>query len=239
MRIGRSQVSEMATTWVARPRDEEAPIVAALKSGSEDAYAWLIAHYHQPVYSMVYRLLRDPADATDTTQEVFIKVFRGIQRFKGDSSLKTWIYRIAIHEASNQRRWWSRHKKQETSMEENAGSASDGTSQPLIKDTLADAGDSPFEWMQHEEIRARVEMELRQVAEPYRTTVILRDIEGLSYEEIAEATETSLGTVKSRLVRGRDALHKRLEPFVNTVGKDLGFSPLQTQTGKRAKVVLG
>src|SRR5215470_7214241 len=98
-------------------RAEEASIVADLKAGSEDAYEWLIAHYHQPVYGLVYRILNDPADAADTTQEVFLKVFRGMRRFHGEASLKTWIYRIALHEASNQRRWWFRHKGRETSIE--------------------------------------------------------------------------------------------------------------------------
>src|SRR5438067_13005104 len=104
-------------------RAEEASIVAELKSGSEEAYNWLIAHYHQPVYSLVYRILSDPADAADTTQEVFLKVFRGMKRFNGESSLKTWIYRIAIHEASNRRRWWFRHKSKETSVEQTEGDA--------------------------------------------------------------------------------------------------------------------
>src|SRR5271155_2031629 len=98
-------------------RAEEAAIVAELKAGSEDAYAWLIAEFHQPIYSLVYRMVTDPADAADTTQEVFLKVFRGINHFHGQSSLKTWIYRIALHEASNRRRWWFRHKSRETSIE--------------------------------------------------------------------------------------------------------------------------
>jgi RNA polymerase sigma-70 factor (ECF subfamily) len=192
-------------------RAEEASIVAELKAGSEEAYNWLIAHYHQPIYSLVYRIVNDPADAADTTQEVFLKVFRGMKRFNGESSLKTWLYRIAIHEASNQRRWWFRHKSKESSMA--AQEDEDGNSYGLC-DTLADQGESPFELLAHEEIRARVEEELRQVPEPYRTVVLLRDIEGLSYEEIAEVLQVSLGTVKSRLIRGRDALKKRLESFV-------------------------
>jgi RNA polymerase sigma-70 factor (ECF subfamily) len=191
---------------------EEASIVAELKAGSEDAYDWLVARYHQPIYSLVYRILTDPSDAADTTQEVFLKVFRGMSRFNGQCSLKTWLYRIAIHEASNQRRWWFRHKSKETSME--ARQDDDGYSSGLCQ-TLADPGESPLETFAHEEIRARVEQELQQVAEPYRTTVVLRDIEGLSYEEIAEVLQISLGTVKSRLIRGRDALRKRLEPFVH------------------------
>jgi RNA polymerase sigma-70 factor, ECF subfamily len=98
-------------------RAEEASIITELRAGSEDAYSWLIAHYHQPIYSLVYRIVNDPADAADTTQEVFLKVFRGIHRFNGEASLKTWIYRIAVHEASNQKRWWFRHKRKECSIE--------------------------------------------------------------------------------------------------------------------------
>src|SRR6266699_3854691 len=98
-------------------RAQESAIVAELKAGSEDAYAWLIGEFHQPIYSLVYRIVADPGDAADTTQEVFLKVCRGMTHFHGESSLKTWIYRIAVHEASNRRRWWFRHKARETSME--------------------------------------------------------------------------------------------------------------------------
>jgi RNA polymerase sigma-70 factor, ECF subfamily len=196
---------------------EEASIVAELKAGSEEAYNWLIARYHQPIYSLVYRILTDPSDAADTTQEVFLKVFRGMSRFNGQCSLKTWLYRIAIHEASNQRRWWFRHKSKETSME--ARQDENGNSFGLC-DTLVDPGDSPLETLAHEEIRARVEQELKEVPEPYRTTVILRDIEGLAYDEIAAVLQISLGTVKSRLIRGREALKKRLESFVREMNAD-------------------
>src|SRR5216684_3801845 len=87
-------------------RTQESAVIQELKAGSEGAYAWLVGEFHQPVYSVVYRILTDPADAADTTQEVFLKVFRGMKHFHGGSSLKTWVYRIAIHEASNRRRWW-------------------------------------------------------------------------------------------------------------------------------------
>ena len=209
-------------------RAEEASIVAELKSGSEEAYNWLIAHYHQPVYSLVYRIVNDPADAADTTQEVFLKVFRGMKHFNGESSLKTWLYRIAIHEASNQRRWWFRHKSKESSIEgrEDENGNSFGPS-----NTLIDQGESPLELLAHEEIRARVEEELRQVPEPYRTTVLLRDIEGLSYEEIAEVLQVSLGTVKSRLIRGREALKKRLEAFVRQLGSEFRSPSEKTKRG--------
>ena len=202
---------------------DEASIVAELRAGSESAYEWLIAHYHQPVYSLVYRILNDPADAADTTQEVFLKVYRGIKGFNGNASLKTWIYRIAVHEASNQRRWWFRHKRKEDSME--TPIASDEGHELTLEATLVDAGESPFEQFEHEEVRARVEAELQQVPEPYRTTVVLRDIEGLAYEEIAAVLDVSLGTVKSRLMRGREALRKRLLPYVQEVGEQMGLKP--------------
>jgi RNA polymerase sigma-70 factor, ECF subfamily len=207
-------------------RTQESAIIQELKAGSEEAYAWLVGEFHQPVYSVVYRILTDPADAADTTQEVFLKVFRGMKHFHGESSLKTWIYRIAIHEASNRRRWWFRHKAKETSMEAGENSLE----APFAQDTnpaLVDRHKSPFEMVADHEVRARVEDELRQVAEPYRTAVVLRDIEELSYEEIAEITRVSLGTVKSRITRGRDALRKRLTGYVREVGSEIGLSAEQ------------
>lgn len=207
---GATTLGELASAVAARA--EEASIVHDLKAGSEAAYSWLIEHYHQPIYSLVYRILADPADAADTAQEVFIKVFRGMAHFNGASSLKTWMYRIAIHEAANHRRWWFRHKGRETSLEPSEAEQQEG--EPGLKDTLVDSHVSPFEALRQQELRLRVEEELRNVPEPYRTTVILRDLEELSYEEIAEVMETTLGTVKSRLMRGREALKKRLEPFL-------------------------
>jgi len=198
-------------------RTEEASIVAELKAGSEDAFNWLIAHYNQPVYSLVYRILDDPSDAADTTQEVFIKVFRGIKGFNANSSLKTWIYRIALHEASNRRRWWFRHKFRETSIEPEP-ERGDEPSPAGLKALLVDESKSPLQNVYDGELRARVEAELKSLAEPYRTTVILRDIEELSYEQIAEVMQTSLGTVKSRLVRGREALRKRLQRYLPAFG---------------------
>src|SRR5581483_8147283 len=98
-------------------RLEESAIVAELKAGSEEAYAWLMGEFHQPIYSLIYRMASDPADAADTTQEVFLKVFRGMKHFNGQSSLKTWIYRIAVHRASHRRRRYYRHKARPSSME--------------------------------------------------------------------------------------------------------------------------
>ncbi len=213
-------------------RAEESAIIQELKAGSEEAYAWLVGEFHQPVYNVVYRILTDPADAADTTQEVFLKVFRGMKHFHGESSLKTWIYRIAIHEASNCRRWWFRHKAKETSVE--GESPSEQVVPRYANPALVDRHKSPFEAAADQELQARVEEELRQVPEPYRTAVVLRDIEDLSYEEIAEITEVSLGTVKSRITRGRDALRKRLNAYVKEFGSELGLVPEDETEGPSA-----
>ena len=181
---------------------EEAALISELQAGSEQAFAWLISHYHQPIYSLLARIVHDQADAADLTQEVFVKVFRGIGGFHGGSSLRTWIYRIALHEASNQRRWWMRHKQQEIPIEQEMTEGNSGT--PIrLKEMLVDPSESPFEMAVHAENRARVEAALKQVPEPFRTTLVLRDIEGFVYEEVAEIQAVNLGTVKSRLVRGR------------------------------------
>ena len=99
-------------------QSDEAALIDELRAGSEDAFAWLIERYHQPIYSLLARMVQDRSDAADLTQEVFVKVFRGVGSFHGESSLRTWIYRIALREASNQRRWWLRHKQQEVAMEQ-------------------------------------------------------------------------------------------------------------------------
>jgi RNA polymerase sigma-70 factor (ECF subfamily) len=216
-------------------RAQESAIVAELKAGSEEAYAWLIGEFHQPIYNLVFRVVSDPADAADTTQEVFLKVFRGMKHFHGGSTLKTWIYRIALHEASNRRRWWFRHKSRETSIE------TVGSEATAIRESLTDQAESPFDRLAEAEVRAHVEDELRKIAEPYRTTVILRDLEEMSYEEIAEITEVSLGTVKSRLTRGRQALKQRLKAYVREVGPELGLQTPEEdgRSPARARVCCG
>jgi len=193
--------------------NEEAALITELRAGSERAFAELIAQYHQPLYSLIARSLQDPADASDITQEVFLKVFRNIRGFHGDSSLRTWLYRIALHEASNQRRWWTRHRRHEVAIDAPCCSRCevDGEGDSLGS-SLADGGISPFDQAAQGEIRERVEAALRQVPEAFRTVVVLREIEGFTYEEIAEILETNLGTVKSRLTRGRAALRVLLAP---------------------------
>lgn len=204
-------VGNIATAVGSHP--EEAAIISQLREGSEEAFAWLISKYHQPIYSLVARTIPNAADAADLTQEIFIKIYRGIGKFHGEASLRTWIYRIALHEASNQRRWWSRHSQHEVTIESEIACSPDGEGL-CLKDTLADERDTPFDNAATREVTVRVEAELRMIPEPYRSVVVLRDIEGFTYEEIAEILATNLGTVKSRLMRGRTQLRQRLTPYV-------------------------
>jgi RNA polymerase sigma-70 factor (ECF subfamily) len=189
----------------------DAEFVAALQSGSEDAFTRLIELYHQPVYSLVFRSLRDPADAADITQEIFLKVYRGIRNFHGESSLRTWIYRIAIHEASNQRRWWIRHKRREIAIEADASGRdpSQYDSAP-ISDSIADLRPSPYDIAAQKELNATISFALSRVPEVFRDVLILREIEGFAYDEIAAVLNIQPGTVKSRLMRGRASLRAAL-----------------------------
>ena len=193
-------------------RTEDAALVAALKAGSEEAFSVLIAQYSQPLYSLIARSLQDPADAADITQEVFIKVFRNIRSFHGEASLRTWLYRIALHEAYNQRRWWSRHKRQELTIDTPVGSPEieDGDDGSCLSALLADAAGSPYDHAARGEMKARVEDALRKLPAAFRTVVVLREMEGFCYEEIAEILDVPAGTVKSRLTRGRAALKQIL-----------------------------
>jgi len=185
-------------------RAEEQGLVEELKAGSERAFALLIAQYSHSVYSLIARSLRDPSDAADVTQEVFVKVFRNIASFHGDASLRTWIYRIAIHEASNQRRWWGRHKRRELSVDTPQENSEGETF--CLADLLATTEASPYDNAARKQLRQRVEAALETLPETYRTVVVLREIEGFGYEEIADMLQVNLGTVKSRLTRGRAAL---------------------------------
>ena len=188
---------------------EEVAMVAALQAGSEEAFTQLIAQYSAPLYSLIARSLPNPADAADITQDVFIKVFRSVRNFHGDCSLRTWMYRIALHESSNSKRWWSRHKKQEVTIDGDSADINDDSWFPL-RESLADTRESPFEAARRAELRAVVEGALREIPENFRTVVILREIEGMAYDEIAAILQINMGTVKSRLLRGRAALRKLL-----------------------------
>ena len=195
---------------------EETVLIEGLRAGTEAAYEMLIQRFEQPVFNLVSRVMDDPEDAADVVQEVFLKIFRKIGLFRGESSLKTWVYRIAVNEARNQRRWFSRHRRQEVGLTTEPGETHG------YEDSLADPGLSPFDVMLDHEMQALVEAGLAEVSPKFRAALVLREIEGLSYEEIAEILQVSLGTVKSRILRGRDQLRKhlvgRLEPAPSSDG---------------------
>jgi RNA polymerase sigma-70 factor (ECF subfamily) len=183
----------------------EAGLMTELRSGSQPAFDWLVTHYHRPVYGLIAGILYDPSEAADVTQEVFLRAFRGIGGFREGSSLKTWLYRIAVRQALNHRRWSWRHLRQQSSMD---AAGAEGEHQLEFKAP----GASPFDEAASREVQRAVRRALLKVAEDFRAAVILRDLEGLAYEEIAEVLDVSVGTVKSRILRGRRALRDLLGP---------------------------
>jgi RNA polymerase sigma-70 factor (ECF subfamily) len=196
-------VSELARV-LTRPQDE-AEMMTELRGGSEAAFDWLVTYYHAPVYAVISGILRNPNDAADVTQEVFLKAFRGIRAFRHGSTLKTWLYRIAVRESLNYKRWFWRHLRFQSSIEEEQlyGAAE-----------FEDAGASPFDEFASLEIQQAVQQALGEVPPVFRAAIILRDLEGLSYEEVAEVLDVSVGTVKSRILRGRRMLREILEPVL-------------------------
>src|SRR5579885_1064068 len=201
----RPQVSDWASalSW----GNDESELVTELQAGSESAFDWLVTHYHAPVFNLIVGMLGDPSDAADATQEVFLKAFKGIRTFRRSSSLKTWLYRIAIREALNHRRWFRRHLQKNVSLDT---APEEGQSAREIEDL----GATPFDLLASQEIQTAVQNALQQIPQVFRSAVILRDLEGLSYEEVAEVLECSVGTVKSRILRGRRALRDLLEPLL-------------------------
>jgi RNA polymerase sigma-70 factor (ECF subfamily) len=183
-------------------RREDDELVRRLRAGEEAAYEALLARFQQPVYNLAFRLASNPGDASDVVQEVFLKVFRNVGHFRRQSSLKTWIYRITVNEAHNQRRWFFRHRSREVGLDDETD---EGCSR-----TVADTGRSPFDCAFDREKHVLIENALGRINPLFREVVVLRDIEDLSYEEIAEVLQISLGTVKSRIMRGREALREEL-----------------------------
>jgi len=189
---------------------EDHRLISGLQVGDDSAYEQLIQRFQTPVYNLAYRLLNDQADASDVVQEVFLKIFRNVGSFRGDSTLRTWVYRIAVNESHNRRRWLFRHRRGETGIEETFDD-SDGREKPLM-----DSGETPFDFTVNREAQVLLEEALAEINPVFRAVLVLREVEDMSYEEIAEILEVSIGTVKSRIVRGREALRRnlatRLEP---------------------------
>lgn len=191
------------------PGPFEAALIARLKAGEMAAFDELVAEYQPLVYALAWRILNDVEDARDATQEAFLKIYRHFPKFRGEASLKTWICRIAINQARSTERWWRRRRRNETtSIDAQSILGDEDDFRP--GDKLASACATPeSETLSREKYR-HLEFALLQLKKDFRIAVVLRDIEGLSYEEIAYVTEISVGTVKSRIARGRETLRELL-----------------------------
>jgi RNA polymerase sigma-70 factor (ECF subfamily) len=198
-------MSELAQSLGWHWREDD--LVTELQCGSDSAFDYLVSYYHSSVFNLVYGILGDSEDAADVTQEVFLRVFRGIHGFRRGSSLKTWLYRISVRQALNHRRWCWRHHRQQVSID---AEEEDGRTFELA------AGDAtPFDQYAAQEMQTSVRRALASVPPLFRSAVILRDLEGLAYEDISEILDVSVGTVKSRILRGRRLLRDILGPALH------------------------
>jgi RNA polymerase sigma-70 factor (ECF subfamily) len=182
----------------------ELQFIERLRAGEAAAFDHLVAERSGDVYALLYRLTEDPEEARDLTQETFLRAFQNISRFRGDADLKTWLYRIAINQARNRWRWWRRRRRDVTVSLD----AQDGQREQPLSANLRAAGNNPEQETLARERETSLRAALRSLSRSYREAVILRDVEGLSYEEIAATLEISIGTVKSRLSRGRLELRR-------------------------------
>jgi RNA polymerase sigma-70 factor, ECF subfamily len=165
----------------------------------------LFDRYNSMVFGLVFQILGDREEALDVSQEVFLTIYRKLDSFRGEASLKTWIYCIAVHRASNRFRWWNRLRRRGTvSLEE----LLDKGAEPDFCAATNSGFQSPEEALLLEEERAEIQRLLLNLPYQQRIALVLRDIEGLSYEEIADSMKISLGTVKSRIARGREMLKR-------------------------------
>jgi RNA polymerase sigma-70 factor (ECF subfamily) len=183
---------------------EDLRLIEGLRAADEAAYEQLIERFQSPVYNLAWRLLNDPADASDVVQEVFLKIFRNVGSFRGDSTLRTWVYRIAVNESHNRRRWLFRHRRGETGIDETFEDCE------IRERPLMDEGETPFDFTMNREAQMLLEEGLAAINPVFRAALVLREMEDMSYEEIASVLEVSMGTVKSRILRGREALRRYL-----------------------------
>jgi len=180
----------------------EASLIQRCAARDEDACAELVSEHQRMVYQLSLNLLNDHNEALDLSQEVFLRVFRTIQTFRGHSSLRTWIYRIVINQARNRQRWWRRrHRSQQVSLDQH------------IQDhgELAERTDSgPDRLVGQKQLAERIRVALDGLPFDQKTAIVLREIDGLSYEEIGFSLGIAVGTVKSRLARAREGLRAQL-----------------------------
>jgi RNA polymerase sigma-70 factor (ECF subfamily) len=182
--------------------------VERLRQGEVAAFGQLVAEQTNDVYALLYRLTSDPEEARDLTQETFLRAFQSISRFRGDANLKTWIYRIAVNQARNRWRWWRRRKRDVTV---SLDATDDRHSQSLGATLRDDDAVDPEQETMAKERESQLREALLGLRQSYREAVILRDVEGFSYEEVADTLQISIGTVKSRISRGRLEMRRKLE----------------------------
>ena len=197
-----------ATLTDLRPQ-VEAQFIERLKRGDAAAFEILVKERSGEIYGLLYRLTENGEEARDLTQETFLRAFQSIVHFRGESDLRTWIYRIAINQARNRWRWW-RRRRRDVTVSLDAEDTNGG--RPRLVATLkCDTAQSPEQNTLAHEREQALHKALSGLRRVYREAVVLRDIEGLAYEEIATALDISIGTVKSRLARGRQELRRKLE----------------------------
>jgi RNA polymerase sigma-70 factor (ECF subfamily) len=185
----------------------ETEFIERLRRGEAAAFEELVAERSGEIYGLLFRMTENSEEARDLTQETFLRAFQSIGRFRGEADLRTWIYRIAINQARNRWRWWRRRRRDATvSLDGTLGQSN----QALIT-TLAEPSENPEQRTLAHERELALRSALQKVGRVYRETVILRDIEGFTYEEIATTLGINVGTVKSRLARGRQELKRKLE----------------------------
>lgn len=188
----------------------DADLVRQAGEGDRDAFRELFERYQRRVLSVVMGMLHDRDAALDVTQETFIKAYRSIDRFKGEASFYTWIYRIAVNLAIDwQRREWRRPMAAPT-----RSPSGDGPEEDAI-DRIGDEtpGNDPFLATRDRQLRERVREAIEELTPDHKAVILLREVEGLSYDEISRAMQCSIGTVMSRLHYARKKLQKRLKEF--------------------------
>jgi RNA polymerase sigma-70 factor (ECF subfamily) len=196
-----------ATLVEARPQIE-AQFIERLKRGDAAAFETLVNERSGEIYGLLYRLTESSEEARDLTQETFLRAFQSIAHFRGESDLRTWIYRIALNQARNRWRWWRRRRRDATVSID----APQPNGQASLAGTLkVENGRNPEKDALARERERALHRALSSLKRVYREAVVLRDIEGFAYEEIAVALDISVGTVKSRLARGRQELRRKLE----------------------------
>jgi len=208
------QQEELSDSVLVSPSDAvssnaETRFIEKLKAGEAKAFDDFVVRYSSNVYALLIRLTQDEEEAKDLTQETFLRALKAIKNFRGDADLKTWLYRIAVNESRNRFRWWKRRNKSLTLSLDAENAANE---KPLSERISDNSEDPEMETLRRERERA-LHQALRELPTNFREVIVLRDIEGLTYEEVAIALKMNVGTVKSRIARGREELRKKLTDF--------------------------